>query len=182
MKKKKKKKQSNNILILALVGGGLLLVGGAALVVVLNAGGPARDPQARAKEPPNPLPKDDKKPPVVAPKKPPLSAIARRIDRPQRINELKQMALFYQSYASERGRPPAKLVDFTSYFQRDAPAIVQAIQEGYYEVVLNVRGNGIVAYEKDADIYDQHGVARGDGSADTIKSQELKAALQAQGG
>ncbi|HMF17854.1 MAG TPA: NADH-ubiquinone oxidoreductase-F iron-sulfur binding region domain-containing protein [Gemmataceae bacterium] len=49
MKKKKKKKKSNNMLILGLVGGGLLLVGGVVLVVVINAKGPPRDQQAKAK-------------------------------------------------------------------------------------------------------------------------------------
>jgi hypothetical protein len=180
-KKKNRKKKSSAALISGIVAGLLLLVGGGVALVVAVTGGKKNEPQAKAPAPP-PAKPDPPAQKGTAPRPGLISAIARRVDRPQRLNELRQIALFYESYRNERGKPPSNLQEFTNSFKREAPDIVKAIEENYYVVVLNVRGSGIIAYEKEPDIHDEHAVAKTDASVNTITSQQLKAELGIQGG
>lgn len=158
----------------------ILIVG---LMFALIAAGCKKDEPA--KQPPvaqNPKPNinPNPNPPVVKPKPSLISAVARRIDRPERQNELKQIGTFYQLIRTERGRPPADLKDFMAYCQRDIPGICKAIEEGYYVVVPNIKsGNGVIAYEREPDIHDMHLAILADLSVHTVTTGELKAGLQA---
>jgi len=106
-----------------------------------------------------------------------------RVDRIERRNELRNIGLFYQQYNLTFNRPPKTVQDFTQYI-KEAPGIVQAINEKYYFIVVGVRegGSNIVAYEFDPDQHGMHGVAEMGGRAhDDMTSQELVAQLKAQG-
>lgn len=125
---------------------------------------------------PNPNPN----PPAAKPKPSLISAVARRIDRPERQNELKQIGTFYQLIRTERGRPPVDVKDFMAYCQRDIPVICKAIEEGYYVVVPNVKsGNGVIAYEREPDIHDMHLAILADLSVHSVTTEQLNAGLQA---
>lgn len=188
--RKKKKPPSQVGLWIGLgVGGGVLLIlliaGVVGVIIATRAG----EPQAKAPlnlPPPPPPPQ-----PVVQPeqekfkdigdKKRSTTGIRARADRPARMNELRQIALFYVQYRDTLNRPPKTVQDFTEYIKRDAPGIVQAIDEKYYVLVPNVRGDGIVAYERDPDQNNRHAVAHASTPVEEISTQELLAQLKAQG-
>ncbi len=195
-RKKKKKKKSNAALLIGLgVGGAVLLVLIVVLVVVvaINAGGnnPPRPPQPPVVQaPPIPAPPPPVKPNFdkveIGDKPRPSGAgnLRARIDRIERINELRNIGQFYQQYVLNFNKPPASAKDFAEFIKRDAPGIKQAIDEKYYFVVPNVRaGSGIVAYEFDPDTMGRHGIVLmgGQGAHEDLTTQELVAALKAQG-
>lgn len=107
----------------------------------------------------------------------------RAVERPMRLNELKQIGLFYRNYEVERNRPPAKAEDFLAYMQRDAPDIAEAIKVGHYQIVPNVRPSSekVIAYEQQPDRAGNHYVTKGDTSVVPMTTPELLAALKAQG-
>jgi hypothetical protein len=98
-------------------------------------------------------------------------------------NDLGQLAKLYQVYVTEFGRPPAKWEDFKTYIQRDAPKLVQDIEEGKYVVRWGAPASPgtLLAYEKQVDLRDNQVVVMGDGSVSSMSSQQLQAALQSPG-
>lgn len=194
-KKKKKKPPSQAGLWIGVgVGGGVLLILLIAGVVGIILASRAGEPQAKVPlkiEAPAAPPQ-----PVVQPEPPKFKDIGdkprpstagnlrARIDRIERINELRNIGQFYQQYVLNFNRPPKTAKDFTDFIGRDAPSIKQAIDEKYYFIVPNVReGNAIVAYEFDPDTMGRHGTVRmgGQGANEDLSSQELLKQLKAQG-
>ncbi len=190
-KKKKKKPQSQAGLWIGLgVGGGVLLILLIAGVVGIILASRAGEPQAKAPlklppvEPPPVQPPQQPKLKDIGDKPRPANSVRTRADRPARLNELRQIGMFYFQYTTDfNNRPPATVQAFTDYIKRDAPGIVQAINEKYYVLVPGVRANnGIVAYEFNPDANGRHGVAELGGRAhEDLTSQELVAQLKAQG-
>jgi hypothetical protein len=107
--------------------------------------------------------------------------VKRTIDRPAVENDMKQLAIFYKLLEAEQGRVKSAAV-FKSYIKRDAAKLYKALEDNVYVVVPNVRGgsNGVIAYEAKADAAGQHIVALGDGSVQTLSTQQLQAALKGQ--
>ncbi len=185
----KKKKQDNTGTWIAVgVGAGVLLlliiIGVVTIIVVSNA----EEPQAKGPrfEPPpaKPQPPPEKKPPPkdIGEGKRVTDSIRARADRPGRLNELRQIGLFYAQYRDTFNKPPRNVQDFVEFIKRNAPQIKKAFEEKYYFLVVNVRDNGIVAYEFDPDTQGRHGVAEmGGRSHDDMTTDELVAALKAQG-
>jgi hypothetical protein len=114
-----------------------------------------------------------------APQNPAGMDIKRTIDKSGAMNELHQIALFYQQFNTEMGRSPAKLEEFTDYIKRDAPRATKNLQDGAYVLVLNARlgSNSVLAYEKEPDRNGIQYVALGDGSVQKMTPDQLKAAL-----
>jgi hypothetical protein len=108
--------------------------------------------------------------------------VKRVIDRPAVQNDLRQLALFYKTCEADYGRVKS-VEEFKRYIKRDAPKLVQALEDKVYIVVPNVRGGAgtIVAYEKTPDAAKQHIVAMGDGTISQMSTQQLQAALKKQG-
>lgn len=194
--RKKKKQKSNKGLWIGLgIGGGVLVILVVALVVVLAVSAMNNrepDDQAKAKlqallaaQKPAPPPPPVQPPPQfkdIGEKKRATDSIRARADRPDRLNELKQIGLFYQQYILNFNRPPTTVQDFTEFIKRDSAGIKKAIDEKYYFLVVQVKGqSGIVAYEFDPDTRSRHGIAEMGGRADDMTTQELLAALKAQG-
>jgi uncharacterized Zn finger protein (UPF0148 family) len=178
-KKKKKKQQDSKMPLILLAGGGLLLVGIVVLVIVLVSSGgkkKADDPVAGPVKQPEPEPEkkqEEKQQPQEIGKKirNESGGLRTRINRTERLNELRQIALFYQQYGDGR-RPPAKVEDFVRSLPRDAQQIAQAIEEKYYLIRPGLR-SGIVAYEFDPDNFGMHGVVDISGAARDMPTAEL---------
>ena len=170
------------------VGGGVLVILLIAAIVGIIIATRAGEPQVRAprqidKAAPAPAPVQ----PVVQPpakdigeKKRYATNIRLRAERPQRLNELAQIKIFYMDFGGGT-RPPPSAEDFAKSIGRDAPAIKQAIDEKYYVIVPNVR-SGIIAYERDPDTNSRHAFIDTMGGAREISTQELLQQLKAQGG
>jgi hypothetical protein len=113
-------------------------------------------------------------PPALAPGLPQV------LQRPQVDNDLRQLALFYQTYPGK----VREVKSFLSYIQREAPQLAQAVQQGIYVVVPNAppQTAAIVAYTAQPDPQGRYHVARGDGSVEVLSSAELQTALRQQQG
>jgi hypothetical protein len=197
--RKKKKQKSNAALWIGLgVGAGVFAIIAVVLVVVFAIGAmgnPAADAQALARrqaaraaanQPADPPPAKPAQPNHdkvdIGEKKRDNTNIRLRIERTARLNELRQIGLFYTQYRTEFNKPPPAVQDFVNYIKRDAPAIVQAIDEKYYVVLPKVSANsGIVAYERDPDSAGRHGVVDSSGAPRDITTDELVAAVKSQG-
>ena len=198
-RKKKKQEKSNTVLWIALGVGGavvlliVLVLGG---VLAMNAmASREADEKAMAKlqaalaavqKPPEPPPAKPAKPNFdkadIGDKPRPTNNIRLRAERPGRLNELRQIGLFYQTYRSEFNKPPQTVQEFAEYIKRDAPAIKQAIEEKYYVVLPRVMANqGIVAYEFDPDTASRHGVVDSTGAAQEITTAELVELINGKG-
>ena len=189
--RKKRKKRDNTLLyiILGVVAGVVVLVLVVVLIVVIamNIGG--GDPQARGNVV-VPPPLDNKAPEKPPEQQPPKDIGGKkrdqtnwrlRIERPQRLNELRQIALFYQDYRSiNNDRPPATVEAFLKHIAREAPEIKKAIEDDYYKIRPNVR-SGIIAYEFDPDTRGMHGIVDTGGSAREMSTEELLEAKKQQG-
>ncbi len=183
-KKKKKKKESKALLLLLLGLSGAVLVGVIILVIVQNlptkernkgSGEQVAKQDPPKQEQPKPEPKQEEQ--LIGKKiREEGSGLRTRINRTERLNELRQIGLFYQSFGGGV-RPPSKLEDFVNSLKREAPQIAQAIQEKYYAIRLNVR-SGIVAYEYDPDNFGKHGVVDTGGAARDITTEELLAMIK----
>jgi hypothetical protein len=194
--RKKKKKKSNTGLWIGLgIGGGVLLILVVVLIVVMAVSAMTNrepDDQAKAKlqamlaaqkPPPLPPPVPPAKPNfdkvAIGEKKRPNDSIRARADRPERLNELRQIGLFYAQYKTEFNKPPQTVQDFTEYIKRDSASIKKAIDDKYYIVLPKVNSNtGILAYEFDPDTRGQHGVVDASGVATEISTQDLVAAVK----
>jgi hypothetical protein len=193
--RKKKKKNSNAALWIGLgVGGAVLILLLVASVVTwaliaksnrdADALAKARPPEAQlaAQKPAEPPAKPNFDKVDIGEKKRDNTNIRLRVERTARLNELRQMGLFYTQYRTEFNRPPATVQDFTNYIKRDAPAIVQAIDEKYYVVLPKVSADsGIIAYERDPDSAGRHGVVDSSGAPRDITTDELVAAVKSLG-
>jgi hypothetical protein len=193
-RKKKKKPRSKLPLFIGLgVGAGVLLVLIIVLVVVIaiNAGGdnqpkkPKQDLFADLKPPPPPPPPPAKQnfdKVQIGEKVRPGSGVRVKADWAERVNELKQIGIFYNQYRAEFGKAPPTVDDFTNYIKREAPQIKKAIDEKYYVLLPKVTANtGIIAYELDPDTNQLHGYVDMSGAADAITTKELVARIKAQG-
>jgi hypothetical protein len=194
--RKKKKQKSNTGLWIGLgIGGGVLLILVVVLIGVLaiNAmNNREPDDQAKAKlqailaaqqpaPPPPPVPaaKPNFDKVAIGEKKRPNDSIRARADRPERLNELRQIGLFYNQYKTEFNKPPQTVQEFTEYIKRDSPGIKKAIDDKYYIVLPKVNSStGILAYEFDPDTRGQHGVVDSSGLAQEISTQDLVAAVK----
>jgi hypothetical protein len=99
--------------------------------------------------------------------------------RPERQNELRQIAIYFNLFNDERKKNPKSDEEFIDYIKRDHGALATAIKDKYYilNLKVNVRNaNGIVAYESliDAGGYQ---AARVDGSVMAIPEDELRKLL-----
>jgi hypothetical protein len=95
-------------------------------------------------------------------------------------NDLRQLALLYQTYTNEMGRPPADQETFISYIQRDARGIAQDIRDGKYVVIWglpSLSSSTVLAYEKDVDLRGNQVVVMGDATVSSMTPQQLQAAL-----
>jgi hypothetical protein len=108
--------------------------------------------------------------------------VRRAADRGQVQHDLSQLALFYLQYVQGPGKPT--LEGFKDYIKRDAPNLVQALDQGLYVLIptKNPNSSTVLAYEKAVDGYGQQLVAMGDRSVKTMTAQELQQALQNPGG
>jgi len=194
--RKKKKQKSNKGLWIGLgIGGGVLVILVVVLVVVLAVSAMNNrepDDQAKAKlqallaaqkPAPPPQPVQPAKPNfdgvAIGEKKRSNDSIRARADRPERLNELRQIGLFYTQYKTEFNKPPQTVQDFTEYIKRDSPGIKKAIDDKYYVVLPKVSANtGILAYEFDPDTRGQHGVVDSSGLAQEISTNDLVAAVK----
>ena len=105
------------------------------------------------------------------------------ISRPGAANELREFGRFYVMYNTERNKSPSKLEDLKPYMERDAKTLLEAIKDGYYVVVWNVRelsSNTLLAYEKTPDGNGDHLVVMGDGSVSKLNDQQLQKSLKGQ--
>jgi hypothetical protein len=187
----KKKKKENNVMMWVGIGVGagvlfiVILIAVVAIIVNSNAG----EPQAKGPPPPIPEVNFPKPPPPPKPNndkadigtgKRHTSGIRGRANRVERINELRQIRLFYEQYQTEFGKAPQTVGAFVDYIKRDAPHIKQAIEEKYYVFLPKVTGSGIIAYEHDPDDHQLHGVVTiGQGPHD-LTTDELVHALNQQ--
>lgn len=95
-------------------------------------------------------------------------------------NDLRQLAIFYQVFEVEAGRPPKTLDELRDSISKAMPALAQQIEEGRYVVELGGKGESgtrVLAYEKTPDLNGVHLVVLTDGSVSRMTPQELKAAL-----
>jgi hypothetical protein len=96
-------------------------------------------------------------------------------------NDFKNLAIYYQTYETEMGKPPSKWEDFKSYIVRDGPAsLVSGIEDGRYVVRWKTKlsSHGVLAYEKQPDVRGRQVVVYGDGHIETIEAEELKKVLE----
>ena len=97
--------------------------------------------------------------------------------RPERLNELKQIGLFFHTFVDERnGKNPKSDEEFIDYIRRDSNSLALAIKEKYY--ILNLKVNmrdagGVIAYESLIDGPGYQSV-RVDGSVGPLCEDELK--------
>ena len=95
-------------------------------------------------------------------------------------NDLRQLAMFYQTYTNDVGRPPADQEAFLQYIQRDARGIAQDIRDGKYVVIWGLQSpssSTVLAYEKDVDLRGNQVVVMGDATVSSMTPQQLQAAL-----
>ena len=185
--RKKRKKQNNKLLfiILGVVGGLLILailITGAILAAMSMTGG-GNAPKGnvvipvvenKKEEAPKQPAKD------IGEKKRDATNLRLRAERTHRLNEMRQIALFYEDFRSTNGnRPPATVEAFLKHLPRDAQEIKKAIEDKYYVIVPNVR-SGIVAYEFDPDTRSMHGFVDSGAAVSEISTDELLARLKDQ--
>lgn len=182
-KKKKRKEQSKNTwLVVGIVAGILLLIGVVVIVVVINLPRGDHDVQAKGNAPPvqapvqpQPLPREHGLP-KKGPPKGLVQSVRAAAYRPERLNELRQIGIFFNQLYIETNKNPRTKEEFIDYIKRDAGSIAQALQEDYYLLNLKVNmrdANAVIAYES---LQDQGGfqAVRVDASVAPIPLDELK--------
>ena len=186
-KKKKKKKRkpqpTNTWLIVGIVAGVLLLIGGVVLVVVINMPRQGNDVQAKGNAGPEQKPPGQQPGPQGVAPLPKLNPQAKGVVqsvrnaayRPERLNDLREIARFFNLYVNDIGRNPKTEDEFVQYLQRDAPKIAEALREKYYVVNLKAKvasSQSVVAYEKLTEA-NCHQTARGDCSVSLVTPEDL---------
>ena len=115
-------------------------------------------------------------PPVKAPPKSLAGSIRARAAATERMNDLKQIGIFYNQNYLEFNKAPRSPQDFAEYC-RTGGAIYTALKDGTYRVNTKgpIQGPTIVAFE-----WEQEGpghlAVRFDGSVEMVNPAELKAA------
>ena len=97
-------------------------------------------------------------------------------------NDFENLKLYFFTYDTEMGKPPASWKDFKPYIVRDGPAsLVSGIENGRYVVIWKTKpsSKNVLAYEKQPDVNGRQIVLFGD-RIETIDSEELKKALEGQ--
>jgi hypothetical protein len=97
-------------------------------------------------------------------------------------NDFENLKLYFMTYETEMGKPPASWEDFKPYIVRDGPAsLVSGIENGRYVILWKTKpsSKNVMAYEKQPDVNGKQIVLFGD-RIETIDSEELKKALAAQ--
>ena len=110
-----------------------------------------------------------------------LSGHAKRgMEKPKVQNFLDEIGKFYVQYNTENGRSPANWNEFKAYIQKDAPKIVQTVEQGSCEIIWNAKlgSDVVIAYEKEPDIRGTQVVVFGDGHIESISPAKLQEALQ----
>jgi hypothetical protein len=104
----------------------------------------------------------------------------RGMEKPKVQNFLDEIAKFYHLYNAEHGRSPANWNEFKAYMQKDAPQIVQTVEQGTCEIIWNAKlGSDVVlAYEKEPDLRGTQVVVFGDGHIESMTPAKLQEALQ----
>ncbi|MBV9124811.1 MAG: hypothetical protein JO112_15760 [Planctomycetes bacterium] len=104
--------------------------------------------------------------------------VQRGEERQEVQNDFHQLAIFYNQYDAENGHPPS-LEDLKGYIQRDAPKLIQGLQDGRYILVPNAQPSSTAAlvYEKDADLNGNRLVGRADGTVKLMNAQEFQVAI-----
>lgn len=111
-----------------------------------------------------------------------VMSVLRVVNRQQALNDLRTVGQFYKTYQVENNRGPKTAKEFADYIRRDAPQIAKAIDEQDYVIVTNIRPNSntIIAYTKQPEAGNIQVIVKGDGSVDTMNSDQLKAAVPQQ--
>jgi hypothetical protein len=115
-------------------------------------------------------------PPVKAPPKSLAGNIRARANATERMNDLKQIGIFYNQSYLEFNKAPRSAQDFAEYCKTAGP-IYTAIKDGTYRINTKgpIQGPTIVAFE-----WEQEGpghlAVRLDGSVEMVTPAELKAA------
>jgi hypothetical protein len=95
---------------------------------------------------------------------------------------MKQIGLFFNTYVTEMGRPPATVEEFKEYIKRDGRNEYTAIDKGQIIFVPNVPASSkrILAYEKDKyEKWNNRVVLFGDGRVETMEDTAFQTALKA---
>jgi hypothetical protein len=186
-RKKRKQRDSKLLFIILGVIGGLLILAiliTGAVLAAMNMGGGGNAPGnvvIPVGEKPPEKPKEQPPAKDIGEKKRDHTNIRLRVERTHRLNEMRQIALFYEDFKSiNGGRPPATVEAFLKYLPRDAQQIKEAIEEKYYVIVPNVQ-TGIVAYEFDPDTRSMHGFVDQGTAVSEISTDELLKRLKEQG-
>ena len=110
----------------------------------------------------------------------PAGHVQRGKERLINQNDLGQLALFYINYSIEMNRSPASLEELKEYMQKEAPKIIQSIEQGHITVVYKakVSSNVVLAYESKPDLNGNQLAAMGDKSVKQLPAAELQKALQ----
>jgi hypothetical protein len=119
--------------------------------------------------------------PVHVSTRPERGGLRERIERPNILQELHQLGLFYQQYFTEFNHAPATQDDFRSYIERDAAKMAEGIKEGYYTVVCkvpNIASSTVLAYQTEPDPEGYRYVVSGDMSVNKMDENQFQKALK----
>jgi hypothetical protein len=111
----------------------------------------------------------------------PAAMAARRgVQQQKAMNDLKQIAIYYNLHRTEVAAPSTD--GFIKYLEgqaREAGPLVKAIKEGQYVIQVPMGGTGILAYEKDKDYQNTRVVVTTDGAVTkTMPEADFQAALK----
>jgi hypothetical protein len=120
---------------------------------------------------------------AVAKQPPSVAVHLQRMRQTQEAqNDLRQIALFYQTFEGDMGHFPRSREEFVDYIRRDAPNLVKLLNDGTYNLIFTPRGlqrsDSVIAYEQEADVNGRHLVARADATVTLCSSKDLSNALK----
>jgi hypothetical protein len=98
--------------------------------------------------------------------------------RQEMQNALRQIGIFYRLYATENGKPPARLDDFLDYIQNEGRLEHRALTDGVLvlELVAEPGSNTVLAYEKEPYTDGGQLVLLGDAAVRKMSAEEFEAA------
>ena len=139
---------------------------------LMLAGCGKTDPTGGDKPTGNPI--TDAKGPIGQGGDPAAMAVRRGAPQAKAVNDMKQLATYYNLYRTEAGAP--NTMGFLKYLDdqaRDAAALVKAVKDGAYVVRVpkDPSATGMLAWEKDADYQGTRVVVMTDGSVTKTFSQ-----------
>lgn len=111
-----------------------------------------------------------------------VAGATRSLGDPDPKTDLKSIALFYQTYNAEKGKPPQSVEVFLNYIKRDAPQLEKWIKDGYYKVLANVKPGQekIVAYQDRNAKGGKHLVVLANGSVQEMSADALRVQIEKQ--